>query len=156
MHGDQLPRRESSQAVQSMVACTIRGMPTLKADPSDPSQVTWDCRVSKLLGVLRHSRRWPGGSCAVAVQALAGETRQVLNTVRPKITRFCMLSERNSGSNWVAALLQVWLLDAHAICFCIGFRLEPAVRMSCSLAVHMDVQSSGSQCTVLWSCAGEL
>ena len=41
------------------------------------------------------------------MQALAGETRQVLNTVKPKITKFCMLSERNTGSNWVSALLKV-------------------------------------------------
>ena len=45
-------------------------------------------------------------------QALAGETRQVLNTARPKITKFCMLSERNTGSNWVAALLKVASLEA--------------------------------------------
>lgn len=30
----------------------------------------------------------------------------MLNTVQPKVTKFCMLSERNTGSNWVAALLQ--------------------------------------------------
>ena len=47
-------------------------------------------------------------------QALAGETRQVLNAVRPKIRKFCMLSERNTGSNWVAALLKVTLSCLHA------------------------------------------
>lgn len=36
----------------------------------------------------------------------------MLNTVKSKIKKFCMLSERNTGSNWVAALLQVWLLCA--------------------------------------------
>ena len=36
----------------------------------------------------------------------------MLNTVRPKITKFCMLSERNTGSNWVAALLKVTSPDS--------------------------------------------
>ena len=41
-------------------------------------------------------------------QALSGEGKQqVLNSMRPKITKFCMYSERNSGSNWVASLLKV-------------------------------------------------
>ena len=39
----------------------------------------------------------------------------MLNTVRPKITRFCMLSERNTGSNWVAALLQVTSPDTPCV-----------------------------------------
>lgn len=30
----------------------------------------------------------------------------MLYTVKPKIRKFCMLSERNTGSNWVAALLK--------------------------------------------------
>ena len=38
----------------------------------------------------------------------------MLNAVRPKIRKFCMLSERNTGSNWVAALLKVMLSCLHA------------------------------------------
>ncbi len=41
------------------------------------------------------------------MQALSGEDkRQVLNSMRPRVTNFCMYSERNSGSNWVASLLK--------------------------------------------------
>ena len=75
------------------------------------------------MGVMHH------GACECAAQALAGETRQVLNTVKPKIRKFCMLSERNTGSNWVAALLQachICLLACNLICckHCILFCCE--------------------------------
>ena len=36
-----------------------------------------------------------------------GAEREVLNSMRPRVKKFCMYSERNSGSNWVASLLQV-------------------------------------------------
>lgn len=47
-------------------------------------------------------------SCVLA-QAISGTgtEREVLNSARPWVKKFCMYSERNSGSNWVASLLQV-------------------------------------------------
>lgn len=41
------------------------------------------------------------------MQALAGDDHQVLNSVRRPFAKFCMYSERNSGSNWVSKLIQV-------------------------------------------------
>ncbi len=88
------------------------------------------------MGVMHH------GACECAAQALAGETRQVLNTVKPKIRKFCMLSERNTGSNWVAALLQasaICLLAWNLICctYCILLCYE-TIPLSVLPALYMQ------------------
>ena len=56
-------------------------------------------------------------SCLLA-QAISGTgtEREVLNSARPRVKKFCMYSERNSGSNWVASLLQVCGYFKHSCC----------------------------------------
>ena len=79
---------------------------------------------------------------ACAVQALAGETRQVLNTVKPKITKFCMLSERNTGSNWVSSLLKVGLSCkscVHPVQTQPSTRVQPSVRNLNLAGICVDV-----------------
>ncbi len=49
------------------------------------------------------------------VQALSGDEHPVLNSVRPPVRKFCMYSERNSGSNWVSSLIEVSCLELASI-----------------------------------------
>ena len=49
-------------------------------------------------------------------QAAAGNDFPVLNSALPVIKKFCMYSERNSGSNWVSSLIEVSSVPNVSIC----------------------------------------